>query len=187
MKGAMQVRTHLLSILGLAVLVSTSAAAEPSIHRDLDPDPAKGLYAADPSQCLGIDGRPDIRVRTSALRSSEGNVRFVLYGSNPEEFLEKGAKLLRLEVPASEDGVEVCLSAPKAGTYALAILHDENGNRKFNMTSDGGGFSNNPKLFLGPPSFDESKFVIDKEGGSLDIEVKYMFPERDNSHRFRRR
>ena len=172
----------------LAVSMSSAASAEPSIHRDLDPDPAMGLYANDPAECLGIDGRPDIRVRTTELRSGKGNVRFVLYGDNPEEFLEKGTRLARLEVPAADIGVEVCLSAPNAGTYALAVLHDENGNGKFDMSTDGGGFSNNPKLFLGAPSFDESRFDLEETGAALDVEVKYMLPKRQKSNRgFRKR
>ncbi|RMF10669.1 MAG: DUF2141 domain-containing protein [Alphaproteobacteria bacterium] len=177
----------LITGIGLALLATTVVAAEPRIHSDLDPDPTKGLYASDPTQCLGLEGRPDIRVRARDLRSGDGIVRFVLYGDKPDEFLEKGKKLLRLEVPARKDGVEVCLSAPRPGVYALAVLHDENGNRKFNMTSDGGGFSNNPKLFLGPPSFEESRFEVDETGGELEIEIKYMLPERDDSRRFRRR
>jgi uncharacterized protein (DUF2141 family) len=172
----------------LAVSMSSAVSAEPSIHRDLDPDPAMGLYANDPAECLGIDGRPDIRVRVTEMRSGDGNVRFVLYGDNPDEFLEKGKRLARLEVPATRNGVEVCLSAPKAGTYALAVLHDENGNHEFNMASDGGGFSNNPKLFLGPPSFDEARFEVADTGAALDVAVKYMFSKREQSNRgFRKR
>lgn len=181
-------RRLLVTLTGLFAAGAATAGAEPSIDPNLDPDPSKALYAEDPGQCLGIDGRPDIRVKASGLRSGDGNVRFVLYGDKPEEFLERGKRLVRLSVPADDNGVEVCISAPKAGTYAIAVLHDENGNDEFNISSDGGGFSNNPKLFLGPPSFDDSRFELGGAGEVLDVEVKYMFPERKRSNRgFRKR
>ncbi len=180
-------KTQLASLVGMVAFAAASAEAEPHVNRDIDPNLAKGYNITDPSRCLGIDARPDIRVKTSELRSGDGNVRFVLYGSKPEEFLEKGKTLIRVEVPARKDGVQVCISAPRPGTYALAVLHDENNNEQFNMMSDGGGFSNNPTLFLGPPSFDESKFKVGDAGSEVDVEVKYMVPKRNKSRHFRRR
>lgn len=163
------------------------AAAEPALNPATPMAPGKGVVGVDPSHCLNLHGRPDIRVKTGELRSGKGNVRFVLYGDDPEEFLEKGKKLVRFEVPAAADGVEVCISAPHAGRYALAVLHDENGNHKFNITSDGGGFSNNPSFLFAAPSYKDAAFELGPEGAALEIELRYLVSKKKPGRQFQRR
>src|SRR5690606_7195397 len=88
------------------------AGAEPALHPDTPMEAGKAVAGVDPAKCLGLAGRPDILVKSGPLRSSDGRVRVVLYGDNPDTFLESGHRLLRIEVPAKEDGVAICLSAP---------------------------------------------------------------------------
>ena len=163
------------------------AAAEPALNPATPMAPGKGVVGVDPSRCLGLEGRPDIRIKTGELRSDKGNIRFVLYGDNPDDFLEKGKKLVRFEVPAIENGVEVCISAPHAGRYALAVLHDENNNHKFNITSDGGGFSNNPNFLFAAPSYKDAAFDLSPAGVALDIELRYLVSKKKPGRQFQRR
>lgn len=136
-------------------------------------DPAKGMVGEHPDQCLKLPGRPDLVIRATSLKNSKGSIRFVLYGDKPEEFLEKGKRLARVEVPARE-GASVCISLPHPGNYALAILHDINANGKFNLSSDGGGFSNNPKIMFSRPSYEETAFAVGSTGATLDIRMRYL-------------
>ena len=52
----------------------------------------------------------------------------------------------------------------KAGVYAIAVYHDENNNgqfdRLFAIPLEKYGFSNNAKVFLGPPTFKEASFQV---------------------------
>lgn len=123
-------------------------------------------------------GAEEIIVRVNAVRSASGSIVAVLYGDNPDDFLKKGRRLDKVFEPATEGTVDVCLTAPEPGTYAVAIYHDENGNAKFDKTwiglpDEGYGISNNPTFFLGPPSFDEAKFEALDGSTVIDIEVKY--------------
>ena len=52
-----------------------------------------------------------------------------------------------------------------AGRYAIAVLHDENSNRKLDRNmigfpKEGFGFSNNPKVNLTAPSFDTAAMQV---------------------------
>lgn len=52
-----------------------------------------------------------------------------------------------------------------AGSYALSIFHDEDGNGKLNsnfigIPTEGLGASNNAKGFMGPPSFDAARISV---------------------------
>jgi uncharacterized protein (DUF2141 family) len=66
------------------------------------------------------------------------------------------------------------------GDYAIALLHDENGNDE--MDKSGGlikkpkedfGFSNNAMGSFGPPSFEKAKFSV-KGRTQISMRMKYM-------------
>jgi uncharacterized protein (DUF2141 family) len=65
------------------------------------------------------------------------------------------------------------------GDYALALIHDENGNGKLDtmmgIPREGFGFSRNPAIRFGPPSFASAKVAV--VGGQVDetVRVKYLF------------
>jgi uncharacterized protein (DUF2141 family) len=120
----------------------------------------------------------EIEVRVDAVRSASGSIVAVLYGDNPADFLKKGKRLDKVFEPARQGLVSVCLTAPVPGIYAVAIYHDENGNEKFDKTwiglpDEGYGISNNPKIFLSAPAFDEAKFEALNGPTVIDIVVGY--------------
>jgi uncharacterized protein (DUF2141 family) len=64
------------------------------------------------------------------------------------------------------------------GTYAIAVLHDENGNGKMDTNAigipkEGGGASNDAKARFGPPKFDDAKFVFREARRDLRISIRY--------------
>ena len=62
----------------------------------------------------------------------------------------EGKTFRRVEVSAASAG-PICIRIPGPGTYALMLLHDRDGNRKFGFSVDGVGFSGNPKLGWSKP------------------------------------
>ena len=121
----------------------------------------------------------EIVVRVSNLRNGAGNVVVVLYRDDPPNFLKRGTKLEKFWQPAAAQGtVDVCLTTPEPGTYAVAVYHDENANIKFDknwigLPVEGYGFSNNPTIFLGPPAFEEAKFEALEGSTMITVELKY--------------
>jgi uncharacterized protein (DUF2141 family) len=64
------------------------------------------------------------------------------------------------------------------GTYALAVIHDENMNGKLDtnmlgIPTEGYGFSNNAKALLGTPSFSAASFPYDGRNLELTISLHY--------------
>lgn len=125
------------------------------------------------------EGRENvIHVIVSDVRSDKGTITADLHGERPEEFLKKGAKLLRVREPAEVGQVAFCLPAPGPGTYAIGLYHDENGNKRLDKNFLGIpveplGVSNNPTFFFGPPSHADSAFSVGPEGTTLEIVLKY--------------
>jgi len=110
--------------------------------------PARAALGPDAAACSAGANRPALLVSVNGFKNRVGKLRVQLYGGNPAQFLERGAKLKRIDLPVTRSGaMNVCVAVPKAGTYAIAVRHDADANGKTNW-NDGGGFSNNPKLSL---------------------------------------
>jgi uncharacterized protein (DUF2141 family) len=114
------------------------AAASASAQAPLGPDGA----------ACSAGNRSAILVNVSGFKMRQGRVRVQLYGGNPADFLQKGKKLRRIDLPVAAAGsMNICIAVPGPGTYAVAVRHDADGNGKSGW-SDGGGFSNNPRISL---------------------------------------
>lgn len=83
----------------------------------------------------------------------------------------------RLTVPATQAAMLRFTDLP-SGSYAIALIHDENGNNKldtmFGIPREGFGFSRNPAIRFGAPKFAAARF--DVVSGKIDetVRVKYM-------------
>jgi uncharacterized protein (DUF2141 family) len=122
-----------LACAGLAFAATTAVAQAP-----LGPDAAA---------CNAVN-RSAILVGISGFKLRSGRVRVQLYGGDPGDFLEKGKKLRRIDLPVTGTGpMNICVAVPGPGTYAVAVRHDTDGNGKSGW-NDGGGFTNNPKISL---------------------------------------
>jgi uncharacterized protein (DUF2141 family) len=67
----------------------------------------------------------------------------------------------------------------KPGTYAIALLHDENNNGKADrvlgmMPKEGFGFSRDAKVSMGPPKFGSAAFDVDGKPVRQSIRMRYM-------------
>ena len=119
---------------------------------------------------------PMIRIR--GLRDTNGTIHLCLSRSAdhfPDCTGDPGA--LSRTVPAAQAGSIVLRDVPP-GTYAIAAIHDENGNgrldRMLAIPREGFGFSRNPRIRMGPPRYDEVRF--DVAGGRVQqvIVMKYL-------------
>ena len=117
-------------------------------------------------------------VNVTGLRSMKGNV-LVCVTANPKFFPDcsKDPKGLRAKV-AARDSSSVSFPGVAQGTYAVALLHDENANSKMDMAvflpREGFGFSRNPAVVTGPPKFKSAAFAVDTVEVSQRVKMKYM-------------
>ena len=125
--------------------------------------------------CEEAKSPQELMVHVDGIKDDEGNIRVQLYDDNPDHFLAKGWKLYRRDVPITGDTMDVCVPIPKPGTYALVVIHDENKNGKFDVFSEGFGFSNNPKIRFSAPDYEQAAFEIKPGVTTIDIQMKYIF------------
>lgn len=120
----------------------------------------------------------DLQVHLSGLRNGKGVVHLCLT-TQAQRFLackdDRGA--VARTVPAGR-AADLDLGPVRPGTYALLIVHDENGNGRLDMTMgiprEGFGFSNNPAMRPRAPKWEEIHFNMPAAALKQDIRVRYV-------------
>ena len=120
---------------------------------------------------------PAVLVNLQGVKEASGNIRVQSYRGTQSEWLKKGAWLKRIEVPAQRGNMMFCVPIAESGTYAIAVRHDVNGNGKTDISTDGGGMSNNPSINifnLGKPSYKKTAISVGEDVKTITIRMKYM-------------
>jgi uncharacterized protein (DUF2141 family) len=117
-----------------------------------------------------------LEVTVQNIKDTKGSIRVGLF-TNEKDFLKKASE--GKIVKASSEEVKVLFENLKPGTYAVSVIHDENENGELDsnfmgIPKEGFAFGNNAMGTFGPPSFDESKVVIDKTTVVQVIKLKYF-------------
>ena len=128
------------------------------------------LHATDPAGT-------SLELTFDNARNTRGMIRVCLT-ANRRHFPDcSGDSAARtLSVPASQASVRFDGLVP--GTYAVSLIHDENGNGRMDMAlvvpREGFGFSRNPRIGMGPPRFDAAAFTIGTQPVQQQVRIRYM-------------
>ena len=120
-----------------------------------------------------------IHVKILNIRNSTGTVACALFESPtgfPTEFLHAATNIMMIKVRATKARCDFEDIPP--GTYALAVIHDENMNGKLDLNmlgipKEGYGFSNDATAALGAPSFSAASFPYNGHNLELTISLNY--------------
>ncbi|MEL7197940.1 MAG: DUF2141 domain-containing protein [Pseudomonadota bacterium] len=160
-----------LCAFALAGLAATSLAAPAAAQTQYGQKISNNLRSCAPG------AGPAVRVTIRGVKSSSGTVRLQSYRATESEWLEKGRWINRIEVPARKGTMTICMPVPKEGNYAFAARHDVNGNKKTDISADGGAMSNNPSINifnLGKPGVDKTRFSVGKTVKKMTINMLYL-------------
>jgi uncharacterized protein (DUF2141 family) len=137
---------------------------------------AGSIVSNDMSKCAAGKG-PAIQVNVRGIKGTSGKIRVQNYPATSSAWLAKGKWLQRIEAKASAASLNFCVPVSASGKYAIAVRHDKNGNGKTDISTDGGGFSNNPSinvLNLGKPSVTKVAFTAGAGVTTITVNLKYM-------------
>ncbi|MET0240939.1 MAG: DUF2141 domain-containing protein [Sphingobium sp.] len=120
----------------------------------------------------------NLTVRFTGLRSAKGMIRACL--TQEQRFFltcDKDPNAIRANVAAGPDA-RVRFHGVVSGDYALAVMHDENGNGRLDVMMgiprEGVGFSRNPAFHFGPPKFSAARFTIGAGDAAQEVRIKYF-------------
>ncbi len=130
----------------------------------------------DLSRCSNSSGSA-IKVVVRGIETSTGKIRVQSYKGTKADWLTKGRWLNRIETRARKGTMTFCMPFTGPGSYAIAVRHDKNGNGKTDISSDGGGMSNNPSINifnLGKPSYKKTRLSVGNSVSTITINMRYM-------------
>lgn len=118
-------------------------------------------------------------VEMKGFRSDKGKALVALFASK-DGFPDGARKAVRrVEVEIKNRGAVAVLGDVAPGTYAVAVLHDEDGNKAmktgvFGIPKEGYGASQDARGNFGPPSFGDAKFAI-RPGRKVTTRIKMAY------------
>jgi uncharacterized protein (DUF2141 family) len=121
-----------------------------------------------------------LRIHVDGLRNSTGVVGAVIFAS-PDGWPENTDKSLHnwpTDIPAGKREAMAMWQNLPPGNYGVAVIHDENRNRKLDknflgIPKEGFGFANNPHVGLSAPAFSAAQIHMTCPVTEITIHLQY--------------
>lgn len=118
-----------------------------------------------------------VLLEVSSFKNTRGTLNCRLFIKSSD--FPDGEGILSVRVPIAGPNTSCTFSNIEPGTYAVAVVHDENSDGKLDknfvgVPSEGYGVSNNKTYALSAPKWDESIFTIaPSESKTLQVKLRY--------------
>ena len=118
-----------------------------------------------------------VLIEVSGFKNTRGTLNCRLF-TKAADFPD-GEGIVTLRVPITGPNTSCSFLNVEPGNYAIAVVHDENGNGKLDknfvgVPSEGYGVSNNKTYALSAPKWNESTFTLGtNESKTLQVKLRY--------------
>lgn len=137
------------------------------------------LLATLPPAVWSQSSCPGIHVKILEIRNSSGTVACALFESPegfPTDFLRMATNVMIIKI--KKDQARCDFEDIPPGTYAMAVIHDENMNGELDanwlgIPTEGYGFSNDARGLVGAPPFSAASFLYNGENIELTMTLHY--------------
>ena len=133
-------------------------------------------WMAAPAQARD-EGAATLRLEVASFRNAKGTLNCRLFTDAASFPDGEGVRTLRARIDGTQAACVFDGLAP--GAYAVAVVHDENGNVRLDrnfvgIPSEGYGVSNNRTYAMASPKWDESRFTLAlREAAVLRVSLRY--------------
>ncbi|MEH1908842.1 MAG: DUF2141 domain-containing protein [Nostoc sp.] len=120
-----------------------------------------------------------LTIEIDGLKNKEGQVCASLFASS-QGFPSDRDRVLQKQCSKITDiPLTISFENLKAGSYAVAVFHDQNNDRTLNsnglgIPKEGFGFSSNPEIRTRAPKFSEAAFLVAGPNTNIQIQLKYF-------------
>jgi uncharacterized protein (DUF2141 family) len=121
---------------------------------------------------------PTLKLEISGLKNNKGFVLIAIFNSELGFPDKKELAVKKIRIPAQAGTISYDVNDLIPGTYALAVIHDENDNQRldtglFGIPKEGFCFSKCAMGTFGPPSFQAASFIHKSPNSSQKLLIKY--------------
>lgn len=137
------------------------------------------VFANLPAFTFAQSSCPGIHVTIQDIRNSAGTVACALFDAPegfPAKFLHHATNIVTMKIRNTKARCHFLEIPP--GTYALAVIHDENMDGELatnwlGVPTEGYGFSSDAEASMSAPSFEEAGFPYDGKALDMTITLNY--------------
>ena len=121
-----------------------------------------------------------LTIEVDGIKNQSGKICATLF-SESKGFPSDSKQALQSEcIEVKETPQKLIFKNLKPGTYAVALIHDANGDgilnsNSFRMPTEGFGFSKNPLVLTGPPKFNDAAVKVEGVNTDIQIKLQYLF------------
>ena len=120
-------------------------------------------------------GASELAVEITDLRSTDGALMVAVVDS-AAGWDDNSKAVARQKLAPSGERMTLRFPDLAPGSYAVLVMHDENGNGKLDanflgMPVEGYGFSNNPKV-MRKPNYDEARFDLGAANATITVQLR---------------
>ena len=125
----------------------------------------------------------ELEVTLRGVHSTDGRALVALHRRVPGVGFPSDDGVVASEArPAATQDIRIVFEALPPGDYAVAAFHDRDGDGQLGanfagMPTEGFGFSNDARGFMGPPTFDAAKISVGSSEETTRIIVTIDCPE----------
>ncbi|MBN4000658.1 DUF2141 domain-containing protein [Nostoc sp. LPT] len=120
-----------------------------------------------------------LTVEIDGLKNKQGQVCASIFASSEGFPSDRDRVLQKQCTKITENPLSITFDNLKAGSYAVAVFHDQNNDRTLNsnffgIPREGFGFSSNPEIRTRAPKFSEAAFLVAGPDTNIQIQLKYF-------------
>ncbi|GAA6620324.1 DUF2141 domain-containing protein [Scytonema sp. NUACC26] len=127
----------------------------------------------------GLKQNSQLTVEIKGLKNRQGQVCLSLFASS-RGFPSNSSNAIQSQcVAIATMPLTVTFKNLQPGSYAVAVLHDTNSDKKANRNGlgiplEGFGFSENPVILTGPPRFNDAAVLVAGSTTNIQIQLNYL-------------
>ncbi|WP_017651709.1 DUF2141 domain-containing protein [Fortiea contorta] len=120
-----------------------------------------------------------LTIEVEGVKNKEGQVCASIFAKSQGFPNQRDRGLQRRCTKITDIPVKIIFENLPAGTYAVAVMHDQNKDMLLNRNSlgmpiEGFGFSRNPEVTNKPPKFQEAAIFLAGANTKISIQLKYF-------------
>ncbi len=121
----------------------------------------------------------NLTVSINGLKNQRGQVCLSLFSSGKGFPTSSGRAVQSRCLKVADSALTDRFQNLKAGNYAVAVFHDANGDGTLNrnvlgIPTEKFGFSQNPRIFTGPPKFGDSAVLVAGPETKIQIQLQNL-------------
>ncbi|MBC6430309.1 DUF2141 domain-containing protein [Nostoc sp. HG1] len=118
-----------------------------------------------------------LTVEIDGLKNKQGQVCVSIFASSEGFPSDRGLQKQCTKITGTP--LPIIFENLKAGSYAIAVFHDQNNDgtlnsNVFGIPSEGFGFSSNPEIRTRAAKFSEAAFLVAGPDTNIQIQLKYL-------------